>query len=1067
MTHDQDRLQRSERLYRSLVENGADAIAILNADGTVAYVSPSITRVLGYTEEEAMALDLFSIQHPDDVAGVAAKVEEAMRNPGVPIQGHTSRIRHKDGSWRWLEATVTNLLHDPVINGIVDNFRDVTALVVARQIEALERRTMEAAMSEMTDVRPILAEHLQALESVFPNMTCTLLSVQDGRVHNLAAPSFPQDVWATFEGQEIGPRHGSCGTAAHTHRTVIVADIATDPRWEAYRESALAHGFRACWSQPVFDSSGSVIATFANYHREVKEPSESELEHFRRSAALIGLVLENHTRRQALRASNERFQFAAMATSDAIFDWDIRRDVFIWGEAFQTLFSHPITDDPFRLADWLALMHPEDVAEGRERWDSFLTDESQTRWTNRFRFLRADGTYAFVEENAYLIRDNAGRPVRMIGVLHDATAGHTSEIRRQMERDIAEIFRSDEAFPSIQERMLEYLVRSVSGDYGEFWLLNSEGTELVRQRGYGLTPEGSHFARGGSLVTAFTHGDGLPGAVWEEGRLLIWTDLPHEKRFRRVAIAAEAGMKDAIGFPIAFGNRFIGVVLILSRNAFDPSDAAVSSIHALKDFLGAEIRRKQQEVAFRLFFESSPEILAIASPNGRFVRVNPTFCKTLGYSEAELTSRPFQEFILPEDRAMTATEYQETITGERLASGFLNRYLTKGGDIVWLSWNSSPAFGDDGHVFAYARNVTEVVRLRELFDNAAKLARVGSWEVDLRHETVYWSDVTRAIHEVDDPTYRPTLQNGLDFYKADVRHVIRNAVERCMDQGTPWDLELPILSAKGNERWIRTIGTSEFRDGKLVRLYGSFQDIHDRKTAEQALIETLANLKRSNEELEQFAYVASHDLQEPLRMISSFLTQLERKYKDQLDDKARQYIHFAVDGASRMRQIILDLLDYSRVGRFLHEAEPVSLAELVDEYRVMRARLIREKRADIRTEGLPTVTTHRAPLAQILNNLIDNALKYAKEGVPPDVLVKGERVHDVWSISVHDNGIGIEPEYFDKIFVIFQRLHDKQSYGGTGMGLSIVKKIVENLGGAISVESVPGEGSTFTFTLPT
>ncbi|ESU25774.1 Bacteriophytochrome [Flavobacterium limnosediminis JC2902] len=225
-------------------------------------------------------------------------------------------------------------------------------------------------------------------------------------------------------------------------------------------------------------------------------------------------------------------------------------------------------------------------------------------------------------------------------------------------------------------------------------------------------------------------------------------------------------------------------------------------------------------------------------------------------------------------------------------------------------------------------------------------------------------------------------------------------------------------------------------------------------------------LTASNKELEQFAYIASHDLQEPLRTVSSFLSQIERKYADLLDEKGKQYIRFAVDGAKRMRSIILDVLEFSRVGKYSDPPETIDLNVLLDEVCGTLQQTISEKRAIIQYGVLPKIFTHRSPMQQVFQNLIGNSLKYCKEGVKPTVRVSVLRLNNKWLFSVEDNGIGIDEEYSEKIFVIFQRLHTDDEYEGTGMGLAIVKKSIENLGGKVWVESGSDSGSTFYFTLP-
>lgn len=254
----------------------------------------------------------------------------------------------------------------------------------------------------------------------------------------------------------------------------------------------------------------------------------------------------------------------------------------------------------------------------------------------------------------------------------------------------------------------------------------------------------------------------------------------------------------------------------------------------------------------------------------------------------------------------------------------------------------------------------------------------------------------------------------------------------------------------------------------LVRNYYNAlnQKMKELERLNEELKEKTKKLEVSNQELEQFAYVASHDLIEPLRMVTGFITQLERKYKDQLDEKASKYIFFAVDGAKRMRQIILDLLDYAKVGREDEEKETIDLNEVVNDVLLFQKKLIEEKNADITIQNLPVIKSFKAPIFQVFHNLINNALRFSREGVAPRVVVSVKEEGKHWHFAIQDNGIGIEEAYYEKIFVIFQRLHNQEIYNGNGMGLPLVKKIIKTLGGDIWVVSVLGEGSIFHFTLP-
>lgn len=284
------------------------------------------------------------------------------------------------------------------------------------------------------------------------------------------------------------------------------------------------------------------------------------------------------------------------------------------------------------------------------------------------------------------------------------------------------------------------------------------------------------------------------------------------------------------------------------------------------------------------------------------------------------------------------------------------------------------------------------------------------------------------------------------------------------------------IIARGPAEFVELGSDVEFMRAQIVEQLARAEEIHEelRRQSEE--------LERSNADLQQFAYVASHDLSEPLRKVSNFCQLLERQYAEQLDDRAKQYIYFAVDGAKRMQTLITDLLALSRVGRTTEEFVPVSLDEVLDRARATLAERIEasEARVDVLTP-LPTVDGDQSLLTSLFENLIGNALKYCREGVAPHVRISAEPHGDdgEWLFTVADNGIGIEPKYAERIFVVFQRLHLRDQYGGTGIGLALCRRIVEFHGGRIWLD-VPeegsdaatqhvdsdGDGATFRFTLP-
>ena len=270
----------------------------------------------------------------------------------------------------------------------------------------------------------------------------------------------------------------------------------------------------------------------------------------------------------------------------------------------------------------------------------------------------------------------------------------------------------------------------------------------------------------------------------------------------------------------------------------------------------------------------------------------------------------------------------------------------------------------------------------------------------------------------------------------------------------------------GRENWVSTTKVPlHAATGEVVGLLGISRDITAKKLAEQALERTTQDLSRSNTELQHFAYVASHDLQEPLRMVSSYVQLLARRYKGKLDQEADEFIQYAVDGASRMKRLINDLLTYSRVGTHGKELTPVSAETALAIARQHLQMSLEDSKAQLVCDPLPTVWGDEMQLVELFQNLLGNALKFRRPETPPCLRVSVVREGAQWRFAVKDNGIGFDTKYGERIFGMFQRLHSVAEYEGTGIGLALCRRIVERHRGRMWAESSPGEGATFYFTL--
>ncbi len=656
------RLHQREGDSRILLETVLDSITdgffIVDRNWKVIFWNKAAEIIMRKTKEELIGQDVW--EHFPDLLHLRSHIDfKTLTDKNKPV-----RFREYFPQYRiWAEVNAY-----PSEKNISVYFKDVTEVKNLRTLEQLEREVLEMNARPDSVIENTLHFYLQQIQQLHPGMICTVQRVKNGRLYNWCSPDLSDRFNNAVEGLAIGENVGCCGTAAFRKEKVIVSDIDQDPLWENFREEARDEGLKACWSFPLISSTDEVLGTFAIYYRTTKVPSAEEESTLERSRNLLTVIVENKLSLDAVKASNRNYDLVALATNDAIWDWDLETDtVSRSGQGLKVLFGYDLAkaaDDP---QFWHKLIHPEDLPRVLEKQQQVIANTDIMYWEDEYRFKKSDGKYAYVFDKGYIIRDENRKATRLIGATRDIT------------------------------------------------------------------------------------------------------------------------------------------------------------------------ERKENEA-------------------------------------------------------------------------------------LLLDLNN---------------------RLKQRADELAA----------------------------------------------------------------------------------------------------------------------------SNVELERFAYIASHDMQEPLRMITSFLQLFKKKYEDQIDETAEQYIHYAVDGAERMKKLIMDLLQYSRVGSNKDDfAEVDSNALLHEVVNVFMSR-IDELKATVVVDPLPVIkAANKTQMFQLFQNLIGNALKY-NNGESVSIHAGGSEEKDHYQFFVKDNGIGIKPVFFEKIFVLFQRLHHKNEYSGTGIGLAICKKIVERHGGKIWVESEPGKGSCFYFTI--
>ncbi len=490
--------------------------------------------------------------------------------------------------------------------------------------------------------------------------------------------------------------------------------------------------------------------------------------------------------------------------------------------------------------------------------------------------------------------------------------------------------------------------------------------------------------------------------------------------------------------------------------------------------LEKEVEKKTRELTetealFRDLYENAPDICVyIDAKNGEVIRCNATAARVLGYSKDELVGRQIFGFCAPQYRDAVRTLLSQFLDAETLSHEDLV-LQTKAGDDISVSLSATALRDADGNVLYIRsswRNLDDSKRAEVLFERAVDASPSGMVAVDdngvialVNAETERLFGYSR-FELIGKPVEKLLPEAYQKTHPAWVSSFITDPERRAMGAGRSL-----FAQRKDGTTFPVEIGLNPIDTGQGRWVLGAVVDRTEVVETQKRLEEQAEELKRSNVELEQFAYVASHDLQEPLRMVAGFSKMLSRQYSGQLDATGQEYLHYLVDGAKRMEQLINELLEYSRVSKREVTYSTVDANASMDSVCLGLQMSITESCGSVVYTGLPEVVTDQVQFCQVLQNLVSNGLKFRGDK-PPRVEVTAQRDDDQWTFCVADDGIGIASDQWERIFEMFQRLHERDIYDGSGIGLALVKKMVERWGGKVWVQSTLGEGSSFFFTVP-
>ena len=493
---------------------------------------------------------------------------------------------------------------------------------------------------------------------------------------------------------------------------------------------------------------------------------------------------------------------------------------------------------------------------------------------------------------------------------------------------------------------------------------------------------------------------------------------------------------------------------------------------------------RTSEDRFRALFDMSRDGIVFVDLDGHIEEMNQAYLDLVGYGRDEITTHTYQDLTPEKWRAIEAEIIETQVMPRGFSDEYEKEYVRKDGSIAPISLRTILVRDLEGRPIRFMGIVRDITELKEKEEALKASERRYRSLFDLSHDGVVFVGLDGPVEEAN-PAYLDMLGYQLDelvgmtyqqltpprwaAMEADI------VAEQLLSRGYTDEYEKEYIR-KGGSVFPVAVRAILVRDetGAPVRIMGIVRDITEQKQAKEALERHARDLARSNEELEQFAYVASHDLQEPLRKIRAFGALLADEKRESLDDEGQQYIDFMTDAAARMQTLVSDLLALSRVTTAAHPFEDLSLAEVFDTVLSDLSVRLEEAGGHVEVSATPTIEADRTQMEQLFRNLIGNALKFCRPGVPPHVTVEvaaqAQPIDAVpgpaHAIVVTDNGIGFESSQGSKLFQPFKRLHARHQYEGAGIGLAICEKIVLRHHGRITASGTPGAGATFTVTLP-
>lgn len=991
----------NEAKWHALVENIHDIFMILNRNGEVKYVSPAIKKILKYEESEVMHHNLVDFFHPDDKQLIKKILLHSLDHPGTPLICDRTRIKNKAGEMIWVESNVTNLLDKKEIEGIVFTSWNVSDLVKGEANLKAEQVNKVALINASDD---LIWSINREYELVAANAAFAERLKQSIGIDIKPGDNLMQEDKFTKEYLTFWKSLYNSAFTGRIFREEFTTAKTTNNRETSWVEVSF---------NPILQNNevtGIACLSRDITDRKIQAEKEKELAI---NQSLFSSIINN--------------------TEDAIISKTLDGIITSWNKGAEKMFGYTAEE---AIGKSITIVIPTELLPE----EAFIINKIRNKQpVKHYETERVDklGNRKTVSLTVSPILDSDGNVVGASKI--------TRDISRQRKDAIA-LQQNEARLQGIINSQTNYVIRTdLEGKYTYYndkffadfgWLHHKEN--LIGDSGMESIMPYHHEAVRKTVNRCMAE----PNKVFQ-----VELDKPVSDGSLKTTFWDFICLTDLQGKPVEI--QCVGIDITQRVNAEKQLKQSLEERNSILESIGDAFFAVDKDWV-TTYWNRNAEIM-LDVPKEKIIgkklwemfpeRVNTVDYDNFKQALEKNELRQFESYYPATDRWHEVSIYPavnglsvyfKDITEKKKSADLIleanetyNLVSRATNDVIW-DWNVLT-----GVVKRSAENMKAVLgydRSDEIDNNDFWNANIHPDDIDRikKRFEVLFSNLDESFMESE---YRFRKADGTYAYLYDKGYIIRDAA------------------------------------GKPQRLIGAVQDVTRLKENELMIQTQVEELAVSNKELEQFAFVASHDLQEPLRMVTSFLTQLKKNYEPALDERANNYINFAVDGAVRMRQIILDLLEYSRIGRMKQSVEKVDTGEVVEEVMLLAQKKIEELDAVIIYDNLPVVNTYRPPMFRLLQNLVMNALKFSRPGLAPKIEIFATEEQTQWIFAVKDNGIGIEKDYFDKIFILFQKLHNREEYAGNGIGLSVAKKIVETMGGTIWVESTEDIGSTFFFTI--